>query len=266
MLLPVEYLDTVVSLRTDNLNESDDVIGTGLFYAYPRVGSEGKYPDDYATCLVTCAHVVKNLKVSIRLGLNVNSNKHEMLNGIISERDSWICHPTADVAVVPINLNNFRPIRSMWGLPNGSKTIEQMNADGVVEGTDVLMFGFPVGWRKGRQDYPIVRRGTIAQIQGLYHGDHDTFLVDGSGFPGNSGGPVIISPIYAALGTELKQRKISGRTIGIVSGRRFSPIEISPYSDVQVHAEETADLVEVIPMDRVHETIEHAMRLRSQGV
>ena len=263
MLLPNAFLDTVVSLKTVGRNGEESVRGTGLLYGYPKLESEGKYPDDFTGCLVTCAHVAKLLKDDGVVGLNSKFNNYEMLRGNFkSGADAWTYHPNADMAVAPFDPEIIQQrARGTWGLPSGSKTVEQMKLDCVIEGTDVLMFGFPEGWRKARQDYPIVRHGVIAQIQGLYNGDHDTFLVDGSGFPGNSGGPVIISPAYAAWG-EQRQKKIPGRMIGIVSERQFSPIDI-PISDIQINAQETADLVEVIPMDRVHETIEHAMNLHS---
>ena len=262
MLLPKGFLDMVVSLKIVGRNGEESVEGTGLLYGYPRLGSAGKYPDDFTGCLVTCAHVAKRLKDKGVVGLNSKFNNFDMLKGNFRPgADTWTHHPDADIAVAPFNPEIIRErARGTWGLPSASKVAEQMKMDGVVEGTDVLMFGFPEGWRKARQDYPIVRRGVIAQIQGLYNGDHDTFLVDGSGFPGNSGGPVIISPSYAVW-PEQKQKKIPGRMIGIVSDRRFSPIEV-PISDIQLDIEETADLVEVIPMDKVHQTIELAMKLR----
>ena len=68
-------------------------------------------------------------------------------------------------------------------------------------------------------------------------------LVDGSGFPGNSGGPVIVTtPQVDAL-------------IGMVSNRTLSPLIAG--------LNETADLIEIIPMEAINETIEFAMELES---
>ena len=66
---------------------------------------------------------------------------------------------------------------------------------GFWEGTPVSMIGFPAGMIEGgKKNYPVVRGGTIAQIQGYLDRDpeHRNFLIDGSVFGGNSGGPIVV--------------------------------------------------------------------------
>ena len=70
------------------------------------------------------------------------------------------------------------------------------------------------------KDHPIVRYGMLAQIQGWLREEHDTFLVDGSGFPENSGGPVVTKPQFGAV--EGTQNVPGAWLVGMVSERRLS--------------------------------------------
>ena len=112
------------------------------------------------------------------------------------------------------------------------------------------MLGFPTGRRAGSQDYPITRQGVLAQIQGWFRADHDSFLLDGSGFPGNSGGPVVTKP--QILSVNGSSPVTSSLLIGMVSERKLSSVVGNGAAMVQ----ETADLVVVTPMDAINEAIE----------
>ena len=98
----------------------------------------------------------------------------------------------------------------------------------------------------------------MAQIRGWLDGEHTSFLVDGSGFPGNSGGPVVSRFAIGGYGDYSKQS--SSYLIGMVSKRRRSEIVPSGNPEVFVgRFEETADLIEVIPMEQINATIEMAI-------
>ena len=100
------------------------------------------------------------------------------------------------------------------------------------------------------RDYPVVRSGRIAQITGYLEGDpeHRTFMVDGSVFPGNSGGPVVIPEGTPSLNG---QYRVTGTSvlIGMVSERTFSPLLIG---------RENADLVGVVTMESINEVVRQA--------
>ena len=122
---------------------------------------------------------------------------------------------------------------------------------GFFEYTPVAIVGFPIGMIEGGlRDYPVVRSGRIAQITGYLEDDpgHRTFMVDGSVFPGNSGGPVVIpegSPSLNGL-----YRLTGGSVlIGMVSERTFSPLLVG---------RENADLVGVVTMEAINEVVHQA--------
>ena len=122
------------------------------------------------------------------------------------------------------------------------------------EGDEVFILGFPVGWRAGSQDYPIVRHGMVAQIKGLVNGDHDTFLVDGSGFGGNSGGPVLTKAQIASITGTPRIDRVS--LVGMVA----ASTNITRDSDSGPQVQENADLIVVEPINRINETVELALK------
>jgi hypothetical protein len=68
----------------------------------------------------------------------------------------------------------------------------------------VYVLGFPLGLvEEGKQNFVIVRSGTIARIRDALAEKRDSFLIDSFAFPGNSGGPVIALPeIVSIAGTK----------------------------------------------------------------
>ena len=79
--------------------------------------------------------------------------------------------------------------------PEDTITRQNRRENHVREGTDILMMGYPTGANYvGRHDYAVTRYGVVAQIEGWANGDHNDFLVDGNGFEGQSGGPVVMKP------------------------------------------------------------------------
>ena len=282
-LIPRSFLQTVVPLSvwTNNIVEifnTGQLVktgATGFYYAYPgqiETASEGQ---KYRLWLVTCAHVIEGARGLGHEAMQVRMNK---LTGegiepfwvslCGSEGVGWSFHPSEDVAVIPaapehlkskgVGLKYFMSEQSAISR-NGAVRV------GLSEGDEVFILGFPVGWRRGRQDYPVVRHGVLAQIQGWLAGEHETFLVDGSGFAGNSGGPVVTKPHVATI----KGSGFNGgsQLIGMVSKRKNYRVELKLPDDLKHWADsikdlglmESADLIEVVPVDAIDETIRMAM-------
>ena len=168
-------------------------------------------------------------------------------------KPTWFLHPKADVAVIRTSWKDLDAKGARWETfvaERGTLTRIAASDFGLLEGDEVFMIGFPIGWREAQQDYPIVRHGTLAQIQGWLRKEHDTFLIDSAGFPGNSGGPVITKPQLKTVD-------------GVQSSSGF--LLIGMVSNLKTWKEEgtgeildLVDLVEIIPMDLIDETIELA--------
>ena len=125
------------------------------------------------------------------------------------------------------------------------------------------MIGFPIGMIEGgKKNYPAVRSGTIAQIQGYLDGDpeHTSFLIDGSVFGGNSGGPVVVPK-----GTLNADASALSATvlIGMVSSGVYTQSQHPDETSSEVI--QNADLVRAVTVDSINETIYRYYLERKQG-
>ncbi len=164
------------------------------------------------------------------------------------------------MAVLAFYALEENPNISFARLPRKDHSLDRLQAQqiGISEGDGVYILGFPVGWEPSdRRHYPVVRFGVVAQIQGLYDGSHSTFLVDGSAFGGNSGSPVLTK--FEVAGIRGLPVVDSTNLIGMVSAYKLNPSLLGEISEQQVLsrliATENADLITVIPVDHIDETI-----------
>ena len=247
-----------------DLDSSIPIEGTAFFYAYPEQGSDGTDPAQWGAWLVTAKHVIEGAShdPAKRIILRVNPEDGSPVKMLYPGFDiKWYQHETFDVAVTAIDINDLiRKGFSSRCLKASEWTFNRAGAQkfGLSESDPAFMIGFPCGWEEGLQDYPVVRQGIIAQMRGWLNGDHDTFLIDGSGFPGMSGGPVFSKAV------EQEDGRFGGRfrLIGLVSQIALSNLEEN-FSEVPSATKESADLITVIPTDAIHETIEAAMEAES---
>src|SRR5215469_17169831 len=91
--------------------------------------------------------------------------------------------------------------------------------DKLYEVYDVFFLSYQPGIRIDHRVSPIIRGGTISLIN-----EDNTFLIDGSSFPGNSGSPVFLKPsavTYMDEGISLggeKAAEKAGKFIGVIEG------------------------------------------------
>lgn len=177
--------------------------------------------------------------------------------------DNWYRHTDADVAVYKLNYPLSKDEFYKWAVAGQNDCLrEEMQKYQLEESQQVVLMGFPYGWAEVSQDDPVVRLGAIAQIQGWFREEMDYFLVDGHGFPGMSGGPVVSIPdclhILGEYGDDMSLNR--NVIVGMISERTFSQIEGAETSDgYSPHIEESGDLVRVVPMDTIFETIQMAI-------
>ena len=247
------------------------VDGTGFIYAYtpiefaavksnpdPKTGAVYYWANVW---IVTCRHCVQDTPV---VAVRVDTSDGTRVYTIRSAK--WWMHPEEDVAVTPFGLDSdadeipeevvadaFRTLQ--YGRVNQKDTATrlEMKRTGFYESTPVAMIGFPVGMIEGgRKNYPAVRTGAIAQIQGYLDGDADYkgFLVDGSAFAGNSGGPIVVRK-----GTMNSEGAVLSDTVMIGMVSRAVQAQTMRHDETLVDVLENAGLVNAVTMDSINETI-----------
>ena len=229
------------------------------------MGTTGANDEDFRLWLVTCKHVVEDIsKTSQYVMARLNSQAPDRMVTFeipiqLHSDPRWHYHPTADIAVVATSPPDLEGKGLRWQtfLAGRNSFERQTLMDiGLCEGEEIFMLGFPSGWRSAKQDYPIVRGGVLAQLRGWLEGAHDTFMIDGSGFPGNSGGPIVA--VGQELLTEGPRRFAQPVLLGMVRSREFSPIDTG-FAEIQMPIDETADLVVAVSVDDINDTIRKAM-------
>jgi hypothetical protein len=284
-LFPQEFLDTVVEIGEKDESSIDDDsynwVGTGFFLGKPT--ALGK--NEYNVFLVTNKHVIKDLK---KIFIRCNPKSKE--NAIIFEKVlvdnsgilTWSGHPQKDidVAVIPILYNELRKLdlkESFFLSDKDVKTKNQLIESGVSEGDSIFVFGFPActAIENEKRKYVIVRSGIIARIKNLLEDFSNDFLIDSHVFPGNSGGPVIITireekPLSSDEIAEIYDPSdlyhMVGYLIGMVKG--YIPYIEPAYSPqtkkTRMIFEENSALASVIPVDYILETLDDALKLNAK--
>lgn len=231
-------------------------LGTAFFYVYPDQEPLPDDPADLRVWLVTCRHIVKEID-KLPGDMFVRHNKVDQpdtsefrLRGLSDPDNRWTIHPREDVAVMPVPYAALvaQGLKCLPFLAGEALTRNQLNDAGLGEGDDVYLIGFPEGKIEGHRDRPVVRQGILAQIQGWLHEEHDRFLVDGSSFGGNSGGPVVTRPR-----TDLPEHDILSHSL------LLGMVHAHALSHGSNENGENADLVAVIPLDIINDTINRAL-------
>ena len=276
--LPSQYLKSVVAIVyvPETAGNSVRQMGTGFLYGYPAFEDDDGNTQ-YRLFVVTCKHVIDDV-MRLTNNLLVRFNQEEGQGTSVfaapivqDSKFMWTFHPSEDVAVLPINariLESTGVQRKFFGKGASTFTRQEAKTAGLYEGDGVFIIGFPTGWRPGSKDYPIVRYGVLAQVQGWYDGDHTTFLIDGSGFGGNSGGPVVNKPDIAGIGDT--QPVQTSKLLGMVArvSQELKKIQEIELEQMALHSNDEngdkakatgvmqhTDLITVIPVDLIEETV-----------
>lgn len=246
-------------------------LGTGFVYvhtplAYVKNKSE---PDEKGYVyywaqlwVVTCRHVINGIQTP---AIRFNNSRGGTDVYPIHARDWW-WHRMDDVAVAPVPTT-----KNLGRLPDESEIAyvaterDVGNIDNkltvprhrfgqlnFIEQTPVSVVGYPTGMIEGgRKDYPVVRTGHIAQVQGFIDGDpaHRSFLIESGSSPGNSGGPVVV-----AKGTPSLDRH-NAFSDTVVIGMVSHKLDIEVHGESEKLGESSAHLAEVVPIDAVNRTI-----------
>ena len=271
-LIPPNYLNSVVALGGPSQDGSMQYTATGFLYGHPTGITDENGKPEFWLFLITNRHVSERASTNdseIHARFNRPMGAEPNIYPIPSKETygstSWIVHPNpdADVAVLLINGQQLGKDGIEFSFFAGGThtvfTLDQARESGVSEGDGIFVLGFPLGEAGKERNYTVVRQGIIARIQDWLNGNAQTFLIDASIFPGNSGGPILLKPeITSIQGTKSNDRC---GLIGMVSS-------YLPYREVAVSQqtgrprmifEENSGLGVVVPFNVIEEAIEFAV-------
>jgi S1-C subfamily serine protease len=267
-LLPPSFVNSVVAIGHNETHPNGPPTwiteASGFFYGYLVQDDPDPAKRLYEIYLITNRHVIANhTTVFIRLNPKQTSDQGQVFDAsMIDERGvpTWFTHkdPTIDIAATRINWKVLQDrgidVDFMTSDANAADT-KKMQDIGVSAGDGIFVIGFPMNLAGQQRNYAIVRPGAIARVSDLVQSAATVFLIDSHVFPGNSGGPVILEPnLFAIQGTKSNN---TAYLIGMVSAYiPYVDVAISPQTQrPRVTFEENSGLAEVIPVDRINESI-----------
>ena len=223
---------------------------------------------NYVIYLVTNKHVLHaqnitpNIIVRFSPGQAQSANNFTLAIKNAQGNPLWIEHPLQDVdiAIIPINgqLLEMKDSLNFFSTENSCQKSELI-ASGQAEGEGCFLLGYPLNIiDMYNLIYPVVRKGSIAEIQSYYNGYNACYLIDIDNFPGNSGGPVINKAVPINSDTSSTQNNGS-KLIGIVKSYIFYRETAASLQTGRhrISFEENSGLAWVEPIDRIIETVHH---------
>ena len=269
---PLHNIKKATILIGEMANGGFEPLGSGFVYVHTPIRfAKGKSEPDgkgyvyywAQLWIVTCRHVICGVRTP---AVRFNNKEGGTDTYPIHPRDWWP-HPTKDVVVATVPTT-----KKLGGLPSDNEVAyvasardlglidhsltarrSQFKTMRFLEQTPVSVVGYPTGMIEGgRKDYPVVRAGHIAQVQGFIDDDpaHSSFLVESSVSPGNSGGPVVVPK--GTLSIDRRQVLSDSVVVGMVSHK----LDVEIQYDSGKTREDSANLAGVVAMDAIDRTIE----------
>lgn len=192
--------------------------------------------------------IIMHLNFKNEEGLIIGKNAELPLN-LDNSTKRWHEHPSIDVDVLAFDVTqlivDYPLIEKRWvdySLFVDKAKIEEFD---ITMGEDIMVIGYPLGFRQGSTNLPLLRSGIIAtriceQLEDDYQELDGSirkrilrgFLFDGATIPGSSGSPVVLKPVTGRL---IKGSIAMGSSppilLGIVAETRFAPIS-TPKGDI----------------------------------
>ncbi len=189
--------------------------GTGFLVSRPSK----RDPDLLVSALVTNKHVLgpsyeSRKQQQIALELNLQRPDGSIVGHELSYKyyaETYREHPDQYVDVAIIAIANV-----IHGLPDWNYKLASINSfatrDVVMQmsispGDDILTLGYPLGFKQGATNFPVVRQGVLAtSLLDDLSGEaarlpvaRPAFLIDGGFVHGASGSPVVLKPVAGRI-------------------------------------------------------------------
>jgi Trypsin-like peptidase domain len=261
-LIPPFFVDCVVALgrRGDDGKANWNASGFLFGELQEVIDAETKR---YLVYIVTNRHVLEGAtSLVMRFNPEAAEPAREFEGSLVRSDGSpaWYAHPDPDVDVAVLSLAYDKLLSE--GIRCGYFRSDQHSGDrawlreqGCTEGDGIFALGFPMGMVGGARSAVIVRRGILARVRDCLEGTEKDFMIDATIFPGNSGGPVVLSPEIVAI--EGTSHPTEARLIGIVKAYvPYNDVAVSQQTGwVRVIFQENSGLAMVHTVDQIREVI-----------
>jgi hypothetical protein len=154
----------------------------------------------------------------------------------------WKEHPETDVDVLAFDVTDLivtlPEMEKKWADYSLFADIKVLSEQNITIGDEIMVVGYPLGYRQGDSNFPIVRQGIIASQIGekfieerIKDGKKITrvfrgFLIDGGLIPGSSGSPVVLKPVTGRIiGNQIITGESKPYLLGIVAETRYAPVK-----------------------------------------
>lgn len=175
----------------------------------------------------------------------ITGKSYELPLVLIDGSKRWKENPDEDADVLVFDITdliiNHPEMEKKWADYSLIADAKVLSEQEITVGDEVMVLGYPLGFKQGETNFPIVRQGIIAtQIGQKYIEEYEDspgnkkirvlrgFLIDGGIIPGSSGSPVILKPVTGrVIGTNIVLGSPAPFLLGIVSETRFAPIKMT---------------------------------------
>lgn len=255
----VEYAES------DTTGETADLWATGFF-----VSTRPKsHPGGMFLSFVTAKHVVESRPPFTRQAFLVNSKAGGFvaIQGLL---DHWIFHPTADVAVMPVNIPREADVVAFSSEGGSFLTPESIREHRLGIGDEVFMPGLFTFAPGNDRATPLLRYGNLAMLpDGPIQVDSsfaEVYLIEARSIGGISGSPVFIRETltYITEDKDGKEVRLTGLgpiayLLGLVHGHwDIKESEINRQSFIQDRQRGVnLGIAVVVPAHKILETINH---------
>ena len=253
------FLQTVVSLEGRNWDTLRYYRAAGFLCYAPN----SRKPSRGRLFLVTNVHLLTQdfdrLDVIFRARDGANTVEYSVTSRADADPDTWFTDRRYDLAVLPLDLQGPSPegIRyRSFDLDADTLTIPDLRKRGISEGAAGLLIGFGSAREDPHADTPLVRSAIVAGIPRRAKPNR-IFLMEGIGFCGNSGSPIILKPGSSTRG--VLDGEGMGMLIGVAS-HGGSPATIVRADEERIEAHEGIGILQVVPVDVLRRLIRRASR------
>jgi hypothetical protein len=154
----------------------------------------------------------------------------------------WREHPLPDVDVIAFDVTQifvqFPQVERKWATYADLADRQKIEEIDITIGEDIMVIGYPRGFRQGTTNFPLVRSGIIATRIGEPFIDEVEengtfrrrvvrgFLVDGATIPGSSGSPVVLKPVIGRMVKgNIHLGTVPPLLLGIIAETKYAPVQ-----------------------------------------